>query len=75
MEVLIPDDDPVRLLNAFVEELELSDLYQSYGKIKSSQVTREFDTFFLTTYLIHLLNKPYSAYFFVNIFVLIYSIL
>ncbi|MCI5502736.1 MAG: IS1182 family transposase [Eubacterium sp.] len=39
MEVLIPDDDPVRLLNAFVEELELSDLYQSYGKIKSSQVT------------------------------------
>ena len=39
MEVLIPDDDPVRRLNAFVEELELSDLYQSYGKIKSSQVT------------------------------------
>ena len=39
MEVLIPDDDPVRLLNAFVEELELADLYQSYGKIKSSQVT------------------------------------
>ena len=39
MEVLIPDDDPVRLLNAFVEELELSDLYQSYGEIRSSQVT------------------------------------
>ena len=39
MEVLIPDDDPVRLLNAFVEELELSDLYRSYGKIKSKQVT------------------------------------
>ena len=34
LEVLIPDDDPVRLLSAFVEELELTDLYRSYGKIK-----------------------------------------
>ena len=39
LEVLIPDDDPVRLLSAFVEELELNDLYRSYGKIKKDQVT------------------------------------
>ncbi len=39
LEVLIPDDDPVHLLSAFVEELELTDLYCSYGKIKKDQVT------------------------------------
>ena len=39
LEVLIPDDDPVRLLSAFVEELELTDVYRSYGKIKKDQVT------------------------------------
>ena len=39
LEVLNPDDDPVRLLSAFVEELELNDLYRSYGKIKKDQVT------------------------------------
>ena len=39
LEVLIPNDDPVRLLSAFVEELELTDLYRSYGKIKKDQVT------------------------------------
>lgn len=37
LEVLIPDDDPVRLLSAFVEELELTDLYRSYGKIKKDR--------------------------------------
>ena len=39
LEVLIPDDDPVRLLSAFVEELELTDLYRSYGNTKKEQVT------------------------------------
>ena len=39
VEILIPADDPVRLLSAFVEEMELSDLYQTYGKIKKNQVT------------------------------------
>lgn len=39
MEILIPADDPVRLLSAFVEGMELSDLYQTYGKIKKNQVT------------------------------------
>ena len=35
----IPADDPVRLLSAFVEGMELSDLYQTYGKIKKNQAT------------------------------------
>ena len=37
VELLIPADDPVRLLSAFVEGMELSDLYQTYGKIKKNQ--------------------------------------
>ena len=39
MEVLIPNDDPVRLLNVFVEDMELTDLYQTYGKVKKSQAS------------------------------------
>lgn len=34
IEKIIPADDPVRLLSAFVEGIELSDLYKTYGKIK-----------------------------------------
>ena len=39
VELLIPADDPVRLLSAFVEGMELRDLYQTYGKIKKNQAT------------------------------------
>ena len=39
VEILIPADDPVRLLSAFVEGMELSDLYQTYKKIKKNQAT------------------------------------
>lgn len=39
MEILIPADDPVRLLSAFVEGMELSDLYKTYGRIKKNQAT------------------------------------
>ena len=39
VEILIPADDTVRLLSAFVEGMELSDLYQTYGKIKKNQAT------------------------------------
>ena len=35
----IPADDPICLLSAFVEGMELSDLYQTYGKIKKNQAT------------------------------------
>ena len=39
LEILIPANDPVRLLSAFVEEMELSDLYKTYGKIKKNQAS------------------------------------
>ena len=39
MEVLIPNDDPVRLLSVFVEDMELTDLFRTYGKIKKEQAT------------------------------------
>ena len=34
IEKNIPSDDPVRLLSTFVEGMKLSDLYNTYGKIK-----------------------------------------
>lgn len=39
LEILIPADDPVRLLSAFVEGMELRELYRSYGKIKKNQAS------------------------------------
>lgn len=39
IEKNIPSDDPVRLLSAFVEGMELSDLYKTYGKIKKDQAS------------------------------------
>ena len=39
VEILIPADDPVRLLSAFVEGMELSGLYQTYRKIKENQAS------------------------------------
>ena len=39
IEILIPANDPVRLLNAFVEEMDLSDLYQTYGRIRKNQAS------------------------------------
>ena len=36
---MIPADDPVRLLSAFVEGMELSDLYASYGRIRKNQAS------------------------------------
>ena len=39
IEKNVPTDDPVRLLSAFVEGMELSDLYNTYGKIKKDQAS------------------------------------
>ena len=39
IEKNIPSDDPVRLLSTFVEGMKLSDLYNTYGKIKKDQVS------------------------------------
>ena len=39
MERMIPADDPVRLLSAFVEGMDLSELYKTYDRIRKNQAT------------------------------------
>lgn len=39
IEISIPSDDPVRLLSAFVEGMDLSDLYATYERIRKNQAT------------------------------------
>ncbi len=39
METMIPADDPVRLLSAFVEEMDLSELYATYKRVRKNQAT------------------------------------
>lgn len=39
VEVLIPEDDSVRLLSQFVEEMDLGKLYETYSRIRENQAT------------------------------------
>ena len=39
LEISIPSDDPIRLVSAFVEEMDLSELYKTYGRIRKNQAT------------------------------------
>ena len=39
IEISIPSDDPVRLVSAFVEEMDLSDLYKTYDRIRKNQAS------------------------------------
>lgn len=39
MEIMIPADDPVRLLSAFVEGMDLSELYATYDRVRKKQVS------------------------------------
>ena len=39
IEISIPSDDPVRLVSAFVEEMNLSDLYGTYDRTRKNQAT------------------------------------
>ena len=40
LEISIPsDDDPVRLVSAFVEKMDLSELYKTYSRIRKNQAT------------------------------------
>ena len=38
-DTLIPSDDPVRLLSAFVEGMDLSELYRTYDRIRKNQAS------------------------------------
>ncbi len=40
IEISIPSDDPVRLLSAFVEGMDLSDLYATYDRIRKKYQKR-----------------------------------
>ena len=39
IEIMIPSDDPVRLLSAFVEGMDLSDLYATYQRVRKNQAS------------------------------------
>ena len=39
MDTMIPSDDPVRLLSAFVEGMDLSELYRTYDRIRKNQAS------------------------------------
>ena len=39
LEPMIPADDPVRLLSACVEGMDLSELYDTYDRIRKNQAT------------------------------------
>ena len=39
METMIPADDPVRLLSAFLEGMDLSELYATYDRVRKNQAT------------------------------------
>lgn len=53
LEVLIPENDSVRLLSQFVEELELSDLYSTYERIPENPSPRCLLKITLYSYMNH----------------------
>ena len=57
LEIIVPADDPVRLLSAFVKGMELSDLYKTYGKIKKNQATPR-QLFKIIVYTILMRQRP-----------------
>lgn len=58
IEYIIPKDDSVRLLSQVVEELDLSELYQTYFRIRKNQVTpRQMLKIMLYAYM----NNYYSS--------------
>ena len=56
--IIIPEDDSVRLLSQFVEELELKELYQTYSRIRENHAT---PSQLLKIVLYGYMNKIYSA--------------
>lgn len=55
---MIPDNDSVRLLSQFVEEMDLGDLYATYSRIREKQATpRQMLKIILYSYM----NRSYSS--------------
>ena len=58
LEIMVPSNDSVRLLSQFVEEMDLSDLYKTYSKVKENQASpRKLLKLMLYGYM----NKLYSS--------------
>ncbi|WP_418223236.1 IS1182 family transposase [Clostridium isatidis] len=58
IDCIIPSNDSVRLLSQFVEEMDLTDLYSTYSKIKENQVSpRKMLKIMIYGYM----NKIYSS--------------
>ena len=58
IDYMIPSNDSVRLLSQFVEEMDLSDLYKTYSKVKENQASpRKLLKIILYGYM----NKIYSS--------------
>lgn len=58
IEILIPEDDSVRMLSQFVEELDLTDLYKTYSRIRENQAT---PSQLLKIVLYGVMNRIYSS--------------
>ncbi|GAA0121077.1 transposase [Clostridium faecium] len=58
IDCIIPVDDSVRLLSQFAEEMDLTDLYLTYSKVKENQVSsRKMLKIMLYAYM----NRIYSS--------------
>ncbi|AJA46356.1 transposase [Clostridium pasteurianum DSM 525 = ATCC 6013] len=54
MDYMIPDNDSVRLLSQFVEEMDLTDLYLTYSRLRENQATpRQMLKIVLYSYMNH----------------------
>ncbi len=54
IECMIPDDDSVRLLGQIIEEMDLSELYKTYSRIRKNQATpRQMFKIMLYAYMNH----------------------
>lgn len=58
LEYNIPANDPVRLVDTFVEEMDLSDLYKTYSRIRKNQAT---PAQMLKIVLYAAMNRQYSS--------------
>ncbi len=58
IDCIIPDNDSVRLLSQFIEEMDLRDLYMTYSRIRGNQATpRQMLKIVLYSYM----NRIYSS--------------
>lgn len=58
IDYIIPDNDSVRLLSQFIEEMDLKDLYMTYSRIRENQATpRQMLKIMLYSYM----NNHYSS--------------